>query len=326
MNTKKIAKTLFRSKESVALILVIFMALFLLIFSEHFLNPNNLDSLQTSIAPSAIIAIGMMFLLIHGMFDLSVGSVMALCGVITAMLLTKDVPVPLAMIAGLGAGTLIGLLNGFLVAVAGINPLITTIGVMYMGRGVSEMLLVGQGREGFRNFDPSFINLGTGKFLGIYFMFWVMIVLAVLAQLYLNNASSGRRLYCLGGNEEASRMLGINVKKIRIISFAVSGFLASLAGILSTARFEMANRYMGQGMHMNIIISCLIGGGSIAGGQGSIWGGVLGVIFMALLNNAFNLMEVAPHWQNVVVGGILVLVVTSDGYISIRKKRAMGRG
>ena len=121
-------------------------------------------------------------------------------------------------------------------------------------------------------------------------------------------------------------LIAVNVKKIRIISFALSGFLASLAGILSTARFEMANRYMGQGMHMNIIISCLIGGGSIAGGQGSIWGGVLGVIFMALLNNAFNLMEVAPHWQNVVVGTILVLVVTSDGYISIRKKRALGRG
>lgn len=326
LNVNETVRSLFRSKESVALILVLFMALFLLAFSPHFLDPNNLDSLQTSIAPSAIIAIGMMLLLVHGMFDLSVGSVMALCGVITAMLLSRGASVPLAMLAGLGAGTLIGLLNGLLVAWAGINPLITTIGVMYMGRGISEILLVGQGREGFRNFDQAFIQLGVGKFLGVYYMFWIMILLVILAQLYLIYVPSGRRLYCLGGNEEASRMLGIGIRRIRIASFAVSGFLASLAGILSTARFEMANRYMGQGMHMNIIISCLIGGGSIAGGQGSIWGGLLGVSFMALLNNAFNLMEVAPHWQNVVVGTILVLVVVSDGYVSIRKQRAQGRG
>jgi ribose transport system permease protein len=327
MNQKitAIGKKLLSKKEMLVFAFVTLMSVILLLTSQHFLNHNNLDSLQTSIAPSAIIAIGMMILLIGGMFDLSVGSVMGLGGVITAIFLSLGFPVWLAILLGVVAGALIGLFNGILVEIVGINPLIATIGVMYMGRGITEILLVGKGREGFRNFAPAFINLGTGKFLGIYHMFWVMIFLVVIAQLYIMYAANGRRLYHIGGNAEASLQLGIRIKSIRIGAFVLCGTLAAFAGILSTARYEMANRYMGEGMHMSIIISCLIGGGSIAGGQGSIIGALLGVVFMALLNNSFNLLEVAPHWQNVVIGGILVLVVVSDGYLSIRKKKALGK-
>lgn len=324
-NMAAMAKKVLSKKEILLFVFVTFMAVTLFFTSEHFLNFNNLDSLQTSIAPSAIIAIGMMILLITGMFDLSVGSVMGLCGVITAIFLTLDFPVWAAILLGVSAGALIGLFNGVLVEVFGINPLIATIGVMYMGRGISEILLVGKGREGFRNFDPSFINLGTGKFLGVYYMFWVMIALVILAQLYIMYSTNGRRLFHIGGNLEASRQLGIRIKSIRIGAFVLCSTLAAFAGILATARYEMANRYMGEGMHMSIIISCLIGGGSIAGGQGSIIGALLGVAFMSLLNNSFNLLEVAPHWQNVVIGGILVLVVVSDGYLSIRRKKALGK-
>jgi ribose transport system permease protein len=327
MNQKiiTIGKNVLRIKEMLVFAFVTLITVTLLLSSQYFLDPNNLDSLQTSIAPSAIIAIGMMILLICGRFDLSVGSVMGLCGVITAIFLSLGFPVWMAILLGALSGALIGLFNGVLVEIVGINPLIVTLGTMFMGRGITEILLVGKGREGFRNFDPAFINLGTGKFLGIYYMFWVMIILVVIAQLYIMYATNGRRLYHIGGNEEASRQLGIRVKSIRIGAFVLCGALAAFAGILSTARYEMANRYMGEGMHMSTIISCLIAGGSIAGGQGSIIGALLGVIFMSLLNNSFNLLEVAPHWQNVVIGGILALVVVSEGYLSLRKKRALGK-
>ena len=312
-------------KEAVTLLLVLIVVGILLFSNEHFLNPNNLDSLQTSIAPSSIIAVGMMVLLVTGMFDLSVGSIMGLSGVVTAIFLTLQVPVPLAMLLGLLCGTLLGGVNGLLIAVAGVNPLITTIGMMYIARGLSEVLLVGKGREGYRNFSPAFINLGTGKFLGIYYMFWMMLIFIILTQLYLSRFKNGRKLYYIGGNSEAATLMGFNITKVRIATFMLSGFLAAFAGIISTARYEMANRYMGQGMHMSVIISCLIGGGSLAGGQGSVIGAFLGVTFMTLLNNSFNLLEIEPQWQNVVIGTILILVVTSDGYLAIRKKKLLGK-
>lgn len=318
-------KKMLMRKEAMTLLLVLIMACILLFSSEYFLNLTNLESLQTSIAPSSIIAIGMMVLLVTGMFDLSVGSIMGLSGVVTAIFLTFNVPVPIAILLGLLCGTLLGFVNGLLIAVAGVNPLITTIGMMYVARGISEVLLVGKGREGYRNFSLSFINLGTGKFLGIYYMFWMMLVLLILTQLYLNRFKHGRTLYYIGGNPEASTLMGFNITKVRIMTFMLSGFLAAFAGIISTARYEMANRYMGQGMHMSVIIACLIGGGSLAGGQGSVIGAFLGVTFMALLNNSFNLLEIEPQWQNVVIGIILILVVTSDGYLAIRKKKLLGK-
>jgi ribose transport system permease protein len=318
-------KKLLLKKEALAFFLVVIVAVILLFSSEHFLNSTNLDSLQTSIAPSSIIAVGMMILLITGMFDLSVGSIMGLSGVVTAIFLTMHVPVPIAILLGLLCGTLLGLVNGLLIAVAGINPLITTIGMMFIARGISEVLLVGKGREGYRNFSQAFISLGTGKFLGLYYMFWAMIVFLIVTQFYLNRFKHGRILYYIGGNPEAAALMGFSITKVRIVTFMLSGFLSAFAGIISTARYEMANRYMGQGLHMNIIISCLIGGGSLAGGQGSIIGALLGITFMTLLNNSFNLLEIQPQWQNVVIGIILILVVTSDGYLAIRKKKLMGK-
>ena len=318
-------KKLLLRKEAMTFLLVVIVAVVLLLFSRYFLNPTNLDSLQTSIAPSSIIAVGMMVLLITGMFDLSVGSIMGLSGVVTAIFLTLNVPTPFAILLGLLCGTLLGLVNGLLIAIAGVNPLITTIGMMFVARGISEVLLVGKGREGYRNFSQAFINLGTGKFLGLYYMFWMMIVLLIVTQLYLNRFKHGRTLYYIGGNAEAAALMGFDITKVRILTFMLSGFLAAFAGIISTARYEMANRYMGQGMHMSIIISCLIGGGSLAGGQGSVIGAFLGVTFMSVLNNSFNLLEIEPQWQNVVIGVILILVVTSDGYLALRKMRALGK-
>lgn len=321
-----IAKDLARKREAVALSLVVLIALLLLVTNGSvFLHGDNLDSLQTSIAPSTIVAVGMMVLLISGAFDLSVGSVMGLSGVVSAIFLSKGAPVPVCVFAGLCTGAAFGLLNGVLVAVAGINPLITTIGTMYIARGLLEVLVLGKGREGYRDFAPSFIRLGTGKFLGIYYMFWVMIVLVASAQYFVRRAYAGRQLYYVGGNREAAKLLGINTTRVRIVTYCFSGVMASLAGVLATARYEMANRYMGEQLEMKIIISCLIGGGSIAGGRGSIVGALLGVTFMSLLGNSFNIMELGTEWQNVVIGAVLIAVVVGDGYLYLRKQRALGR-
>ena len=320
---KKALSSLLKSKESVVLAIIIVFVLILSFGSDTFINKINFESLQTSIAPSAIIAVGMMVLLISGVFDLSVGSVMGLSGVVVSLLLFYGLPVPLAIAGGLGVGIAFGLFNGFLVAFVGVNPLIATIGTLYIGRGLVDALLRGERSYGVPISQQSFIILGTGKTLGMYNMFWIMLLIIIIAQFVIQKTYIGRQLYYIGGNKESARLVGIKVRKIRIITYALSGFLASLAGLLATARFEVSSKHLGLNLELQIVIACLIGGASIAGGQGSIIGGLLGVMFMSLIVNLFNIMEISSFWQNLVVGLILIFVVFLDSFLNMRRQRKL---
>lgn len=317
--------TLCKKNEVVAVTLVVFMAVILCATSPYFLETINLESLQTAVAPYGIMAIGMMVLLISGVFDLSVGSVMCLGGLVSGICLSAGLPAPAAIALGILSGTAVGLVNGLLVEVAGINALIATIGMQYIAKGFCEVTLVGRGKGGYTNFPEVFLQLGRGQFLGIYYMVWIMVALMVLFQLYLRYAPGGRQLYHLGGNYAAARQMGIKTKWVRIKGFMLSGTLAALAGVLVTARAGVANRYTGEGAHMDIIIACIIGGGSLAGGQGSVAGAFLGIAFMKLMSNAFNLYSIAPQWQSIIVGGILLLVLVGDGYLSLTKQKKLGK-
>lgn len=314
---------LLRSKESIVLAIIIAFILILSFGSDTFINRTNFESLQTSIAPSAIIAVGMMILLISGVFDLSVGSVMGLSGVVVSLLLLTDIPVPLAILGGLGVGIVFGLFNGFLVAFVGVNPLIATIGTLYIGRGLVDALLRGERSHGVQISKESFIILGSGKTFGIYNMFWIMLLIIIIAQFVIQKTYIGRQLYYIGGHMESARLMGIKVKRIRIITYTLSGFLASLAGLLATARFEISSKFLGLNLELQIVIACLIGGASIAGGQGSIIGGLLGVTFMSLIVNLFNIMEISSFWQNLVVGVILIFVVFLDSFLNMRRQNRL---
>jgi ribose/xylose/arabinose/galactoside ABC-type transport system permease subunit len=292
---------------------------------RYFFSSHNLNSLATATAPEGIVALGMMMLLISGAFDLSVGSVMCLGGLVAAIALTAGFSTPVALVLGLGSGLLIGTLNGFIIEVAGVNPLITTIGMMYIVRGITEITLVKRGKAGYGNFPASFRALGQGKILGIPFMLWLLVVLALIFAVILLWRRSGRRIYFIGGNESAAIAMGVNKRRLRIILFMLIGVLAALAGILINARAGTANRYTGQNSHLNVIIACIIGGGSLAGGKGNIPGAVFGILFLVLLNNAFNLYEVNQHVQSLVNGLVLLAVVVVDGYMNILKRRELGK-
>lgn len=317
--------SLLRKNETVSVTLAVFLLVFLIIARPNFIDQVNIDSLQTSIAPYGIMAIGMMVLLISGVFDLSVGSTMGLGGLVTAITLTMGASPGIAILAGILSGLLIGLINGLIVEVAGVNALIATIGTMYIGRGISEIVLVGRGYAGYTNFPESFNNLGRGQFLNIYYMFWILLVLLVIFQLILRYTKFGRQLFFIGGNYEASEKLGINARRIRILGFVLSGALAAFAGILVTSRAGIANRYTGVGAHMDVIIACIIGGGSLIGGQGSIVGAFSGMVFMVLMSNAFNLYAIPPQWQSILVGIILLIVIAVDGYVSLSKQKRLGK-
>jgi ribose/xylose/arabinose/galactoside ABC-type transport system permease subunit len=325
MNMKEILLRILKTKEIVVIVIAIIMFLILSIgASSTFLTITTFESLQASIAPNAIIAVGMMILLISGVFDLSVGSVMGLSGAITALVLSFGLPTVPAVLVGLGVGLGFGFVNGFLVAYGGVNPLIVTIGTLYIGRGLVNAVMRGELRYGIQIKNQSFLVLGQGMTLGIYNMFWIMLVVLLLAQFLTLKTNLGRRLYFIGSNYEAARLVGIKVRRTRLLTFMLSGFLAAMAGILATSRFGISSLYLGVNLELKIIISCLLGGASIAGGQGFVAGSFLGVVFLALIVSIFNILEISPYWQNIIVGIILVFIVSLDAYLVTKRKKALG--
>ena len=320
----KVLRNLFRSKEFIAIFLIVVIFLILSFGSTTFLNVTTFESFQTSIAPNAIIAAGMMLLLISGVFDLSVGSVMGLAGAITSILIASRFPVLPSILVGLGIGLVFGFFNGFLVAYVGVNPLITTLGTMYIGRGLVNAFMRGDRRYGVPIKVPEFLILGQGKILGVYHIFWIMLIIVALAQFITLRTDAGRKLYYIGSNYEAARLVGIKVKRIRVLTFMLCSLLAAFTGILVTSYFGTSSIYLGTNLELQIIISCLIGGASIAGGKGLVVGSLAGVVFMTMVVSVFNILEIGIYWQNIIVGIILVFIVALDAYLVGRRKKALG--
>ncbi len=316
-------KKVMKKNETISILLCILLVVVLTIKSDIFWDPRNLHSLQVSFVPTAMIAFGMMFQLICGYFDMSVGSIMLLCAIVAGKFTQMGLPVPVVILLALLVGALMGCLNGFLVAFVGINALIATLGVQYIGYGAA-MLLWSKVRT-LQAFDDSYIILGDGEFGGLYIMTWVLLVLVIVFSIFLKYTSNGKKLYFVGGNKEASKLMGFNEKRIVFLAYAATGLLTAMAAVFRSAYIHKPTQYMGEGIHMTCFIACVIGGGSFAGGKGSIIGALFGVIFMSLLTNMFNLLTMSPELQNVVVGLILVAVVTMDGYLNIKKLREQGK-
>ena len=317
----------------IALIDIVLIIFLMISFPQHFLHEYNWDSLQTSIAPIAIIAVGMMVLLISGNFDLSVGSNMNLSAFITTMMVGSGENVFVAVLAGLLVGAIIGIANGLLVAYANVNPLITTIGMMYIVKGLADVLntgrLLGGTGQGLYSqivdLPEEFTSLGTKTFGTVYGTFILMLVLGIVTTIFLAKTTTGRNFYYLGGNPEAAKQMGIKTKALVLGGYIFTGVLAALSGILSTARLQSASRNLGLNTHLTVLISCIIGGGSMRGGKGRIFGAILGAVFSSLLTNMFNLFEVNTLWQRVVMGAVLVSVVFIDGFFAMVEQRKLGK-
>lgn len=312
-----------RKNEFVSAALCAALVVVLTLTGEVFWTVSNFESLQASIAPTAIMAYGMMALLICGYFDLSIGSTMLLAGLLSGRLALLGLPIPVIVVLVLLAGALVGCLNGLLVAVFRINALIATIGTQYICYGAAMTMIETVRQLG--KFPEGFIAMGSGQVLGLYYMTWIALILLVGFGLFLKYSPTGRLLYFVGGNREAARLMGFNDSRVIFFCYMATGLLAALAGILAVARIQTPSQYMGLGMHMTCIIACVVGGGSFAGGRGSAVGAILGVAFMSLLTNMFNLLEMNTQLQNVVVGLTLIAVIVIDGYLNLKKMRAMGK-
>lgn len=301
------------------LTLVVLIALIIIVMSNlspYFFSFANFRAVAVGMAPTAIIVIGMAILLASGGFDLSVGSVMALSSTVVAMLLLAGTPIPVAVVLGLVLGAVAGLANGLLITGLGINPLIATLGTMSITRGIALVLT-----EGFSvsSLPTEFAWIGKASVMGFPMMVILMLLLVIVFDLAVRHTRFFRQVYFIGANEKAAMLSGIHVNRVRIIAYVLTGMLAALAGILLASRLMSGTPTAGNGIELQVLAAAVIGGASLRGGEGTIFGAFLGVVFVALINNSMTMLAVSIYWQMIVIGGVLVSAVALD--MLIRKKR-----
>lgn len=309
-----------RYSREIDLLLVIYLTVivFSILFPTSFFSWGNLRAILDNLAADGIVAVGMMPLMIAGVFDLSVGSIISMVGVVTGWLLTKQSwPVVPAIAAGLSVAALGGWINGMLVARARVNALIATLGTLGIYGGIA-ILIAG---PSIVNLPKPFTALGQTRFLGLQLPVWFMLALAVAAHDLLRNTRFFRLVYYVGSNPRAAKDSGVNVEKVQVLGFVLMGFIAGAAGLAHAARFSTSVSTAGLGTELRVITAVILGGASLSGGKGSIPGALIGVVFIALIKSTLITADVDPAWHSIVVGVILILAVVLDS-VQIRARES----
>ncbi|MCL2126642.1 MAG: ABC transporter permease [Treponema sp.] len=313
-----------RQESSIVIALVLYMIIVSFVNPTYISRANQFNVLRSS-GFTLITVVGMTFVLITGGLDLSVGSVLALGGVITGIACRAGLPVFAAVLLGILMGFAIGVLNGFIIVKAGIPPLIVTLGMQYVARGLVSVLTKGVPIYPLPN---AFKAIERIRVLGFPAVVIFALAVAVIGHIVLTSTAFGRSIYALGGNEEAARISGIRTRRTKLQVYIITSTLAALAGIFMSARLGSAEAAAGTGYELTVICGVIIGGTSTFGGTGSIVGSVLGALFMEELTNSLTLMRISVYWQNLVVGTILILAVLLDQYKRnlIRRRSIMNTG
>lgn len=294
----------------------IFLAFLSICLIISLANPSfyslfNIFSVGKQTALIAIIAVGMTFVIITGGIDLSVGSVLALAGVVTALLLKAGSGVFLGILGGLLVGLAFGFFNGLVSKVFRVPPLITTLGSLNIARGLVYVLTRGNPVYGL---PKSFFLLGQGDCFGLPWMIIIALLVALTGHFLLSRTTYGRALYAVGGNIEAARLAGLSVERLKVSTFAIVSVLAALTGILLSSRLSSAEVTSGTGWEMDVIAAVIIGGTSLFGGAGTVFGTVLGAAIMAVLRNGMVLLRVSVYWQTIIIGFVIILAVALDQF------------
>lgn len=318
---KGVVKSIFSVKEVGILIPLILICLITALINPAFASTANVVNLMRSISITVIGAVGMTFVLIGGGLDLSVGSVLALGGMVTGFCMAvMGWPIPVAILLGLLATVVAGTINGFIIAKFSMPPLIVTLGMMNIARGVVNVMSRGRPYSGF---PDAFNNIAQRDVLGIPFSVYIAFVIIVAGHFVLRYTVFGRSITAIGGNEETARVSGINISFFKIMSYVMVSIAAGVAGILMASRLSTAQANAGTGWEMTVIASVVIGGTSMYGGSGSVIGTVIGVAIMEVLTVSMTMLRIDAYWQRIAVGLIIVLAVGIDTY---RRKYMNAKG
>lgn len=302
-----------KSYQNISIISILLgMCVIMTFASSNFLQAENLFSVARAFSYIAIMAIGECMVIITAGIDLSIGSVFGLAGVVSTIALTKwGFGVGSAILAGIVVGALAGSINGILITKIKLPPFIATLGTLSIARGVCFVITRGYPVIGL---SEEFLVLGQGYLGVIPIPVIIMLILVIFFSVMLNKTVLGRRIYALGGNEEATRISGVNVEKIKLIVYIMAGALAGFAGIISASRLGVGQAVAGDGYEMDAVAAVIIGGASLSGGRGTMSGVLIGAAIMGVLNNALVLLNVSAYWQEIVIGCVIIIAVTGDQF------------
>ena len=311
-------KTLIRDRVySLLVLLALICAVATIVFPGTFPTFGNVSQLLLNLSIDTIVAVGMMILLISGVFDLSVGSIVAFTGCLAAHLMqVHHLPVPVALVVGLFSALIVGWVNGYLIAYQGINPMIQTLAMMGIVRG-GALLVSG---SGIQNLPYWFNAIGQSRLLGIQMPVWYMLLIVLLFAFLTNRTIFFRRYYFIGSNERAADLSGIRVNRMKLFAFMLSAGLAGVAGILLSSRLGTALPTMGRGMELRVITAVILGGASLSGGSGKVTGALVGALFMGVVANIMVIARVSGYWQEIILGVILILTLLADNLVQRRYK------
>jgi ribose/xylose/arabinose/galactoside ABC-type transport system permease subunit len=276
----------------------------------NFLTLGNLINLVRQISINGILAVGVTYVLLTGGVDLSLGSMVALTGVIAAMFAHPgQYPLLVPMLIGVLAGALCGSANGLMVTRGRMAPFVVTLGMMTSARGLA--LLLSGGRP-ISNLSPAFTRIGSGDFAGVPAPTWILFAVALASHVFLRHMRMGRHVYAVGGNEHAARASGVNVRGVKMAAYTICGAMAGLAGVVLAARITTGQPNAGIGYELDAIAAVVIGGTSLSGGVGSVSGTILGALLIGVINNGLDLLNVSSYYQQVIKGLIIVGAVWLD--------------
>lgn len=308
----QLVKRVFRARETGLAIAILALCILLTLLTPQFFSQGNFFVLSRQISLLAILAVGMSFVILIGGIDLSVGSVLALVSVVTGYVtLFLGLTFPIGILAGLGAGVVVGLTNGLLVVKTGVHPFVITLGMLGIARGIALGTTEGSTSSGF---SSGFLVIGQGSLAGIPIPVIILVILAIVAHIILSRTALGRNIYFIGSNEEAAKLSGIKVQRIKVLVFVVCSTLAALSGIVLTSRLATALPSVGVGEELMAIGAVIIGGASLFGGVGTILGAVLGATLLGLVANGLVLLGISTFWQQAVTGAIIILAVAFNTY------------
>jgi ribose transport system permease protein len=287
------------------------------ILTPHFLTVSNLLNVLEQSAINAIVAVGMTFVIISGGIDLSVGSVLALSGVVLASALHAGLGLPAALLIALATGAACGLLNGLVITFGRLPPFIATLGMMSVARGLALMWAEGRPISGF---DEPFRSIATGRPLTVPAPVVITLVVYAAAHVALAHSVFGRSVYAIGGNEEASRLSGVPVRLHKTAAYVVAGLTSALAAVVLTARLNSAQPTAGIMYELDAIAATVIGGTSLIGGEGTLVGALIGALIMGVLRNGLNLLDVSSFVQQLVIGVVIIGAVLVDTALKRRRR------
>ncbi|NPV85771.1 MAG: ABC transporter permease [Anaerolineae bacterium] len=305
-----LAKRIAYDRPLLLVTLILIISIFMTIkHPEAFPHWDNFAAVLLDTAQAGILTVGMMILLVGGVFDLSIGSTLAFAGIVAGVVV-KDAGAPplIAFLAGMLTGLIVGVINGLIITRFRINALITTLAMQGILRGVTQIV----SPAGVANLPHGFKPFGQTMFLGLQSPFWIMIIIALAGWFAMSRMRFFRQFYYIGSNSKAAALSGIKVERLTLVGFALMGLLAGLAGTLLASRLSNAVVLAGSGVELRTITAAILGGASLSGGVGTIPGAFLGVLFMSLIQNMLIITRVPVFWQSIVVGIILLVAIGID--------------